>query len=203
MTYQVTAAFAAAFFLLALSPGPGLVAILSRSLGGGLAAGFAVTAGLVVADAIFLGVAMIGLSAIANAMGPMFQVVKYAGAIYLLILGINAIRSSSKSLDIQAQKSGALWKDIGLGLVVTFGNPKPILFYGALLPTFLDLSTVTVQDFAILMAVVACVSFAVYGLYILLIERARRFVSSTRTVKRLNQATGVMLIGSGIAVASR
>ena len=203
MTYQMTAAFAAAFFVLALSPGPGLAAILSRSLGSGLPAGLAVTTGLVIGDAIFLGIAMIGLSAIANTMGPMFQVVKYAGAAYLVWLGIQAIRAATKPVEIQAIPSAPLLKDVGLGLVVTLGNPKPILFYGALLPNFLDLSSVTSGDFTILMAVVVAVSFAVYSGYMLVIEQARSVLNSTRAVKRLNQATGVMLIGSGLAVASR
>ena len=203
MTYQMTAAFAAAFFVLALSPGPGLAAILSRSLGSGLPAGLAVTTGLVIGDAIFLGIAMIGLSAIANTMVPMFQVVKYSGAAYLVWLGIQAIRAATKPVEIPAIPSATLLKDVGLGLVVTLGNPKPILFYGALLPNFLDLSSVTSGDFAILMAVVVAVSFVVYSGYMLVIERARRLLNSTRAVKRLDQATGVMLIGSGLAIASR
>jgi threonine/homoserine/homoserine lactone efflux protein len=203
MTLEMTAAFAAAFFLLAVSPGPGLVAILSRSLGGGLPSGLAVTAGLVIGDAIFLGVAMIGLAAIASTMGPMFQVVKYAGAAYLVWLGVQAVRSAGARIDVAADRSGALWKDLGLGLVVTLGNPKPILFYGALLPTFLNLSQTTPKDFAILMSVVVVVSFAVYSGYMLMVERARRLLASTHTARRLNQTTGVMLIGSGIAVASR
>ena len=203
MTLQMTFAFAAAFFVLALSPGPGLAAILSRSLVSGLPAGLAVTSGLVIGDAIFLGIAMVGLSAIANTMGPMFQVVKYAGAAYLIWIGVQALRAAAKPVAIEARPAAALWKDVGLGLVVTMGNPKPILFYGALLPTFLDLSTVTASDFAILMAVVVAVSVAVYSGYMIVIERARRLLNSTRAVKRLNQATGLMLIGSGIAVASR
>lgn len=203
MTLEMTAAFAGAFFLLALSPGPGLAAILSRSLGSGMSAGLAVTAGLIIGDALFLAIAMVGLSAIATTMGPMFQVVKYAGAAYLVWLGIQAWRAAGKSIEINTNSSGALWKDIGLGLAVTLGNPKPILFYGALLPTFLDLTTVTVGDFMTMMLVVIVVSFIVYGGYMLAIERARRLLASTRAVKRLNQATSVMLIGSGVAIASR
>lgn len=199
----MTAAFAAAFFLLALSPGPGLAAILSRSLGSGMPAGLAVTCGLVIGDAIFLGAAMIGLSAVASALGPVFQVVKYAGAAYLIWLGIQAIRAAGTPVRVQPQASSALWKDAGLGLMVTLGNPKPILFYGALLPAFLDLSIVSPLDFAMLMAVVVAVSLLVYGGYMLAIERTRRLLTSARTITRLNQATGVMLIGSGVAVASR
>ncbi len=203
MTLDTIAAFAAAFFLLALSPGPGLVAILSRALGGGFASGLAVTAGLIIGDAIFLAVAMIGLSAIASTMGPLFQIVKYAGAAYLIWLGVQGLRAANAPLTVAAQASGALWQDLLLGLVVTLGNPKPILFYGALLPTFLDLSTVGPRDFVLLMSVVVGVSVLVYSGYMLMVERARRLLASGRTAKRLNQATGVMLIGSGLAVATR
>jgi threonine/homoserine/homoserine lactone efflux protein len=208
MTVEAMTAFAGAFFLLALSPGPGLAAILSRALGSGTASGLAVTFGLVIGDALFLAIAMVGLSAIANAMGPMFQAVKYTGAAYLIWLGVHAWRDAGKPFELSTQASGApwsraLWKDIGLGLMVTLGNPKPILFYGALLPTFLDLTTIGARDFAMLMSVVIVVSFLVYGGYILLIERARRHLSSTRTIQNLNKATGIMLVGSGIVVASR
>ena len=203
MTLEMTAAFVGAFFLLAVSPGPGLVAILSRTLGGGMPSGFAVTAGLVIGDAIFLCVAMVGLSAIASAMGPMFQIVKYVGAAYLIWLGVQALRSPNANVTVDAQQSGGLLKDLGLGLFVTLGNPKPILFYGALLPTFLDLSRISPVDFAILLSVVVVVSVAVYGGYMIMADRARHTLSSTRAAKRLNQATGVMLIGSGLVVASR
>jgi threonine/homoserine/homoserine lactone efflux protein len=116
---------------------------------------------------------------------------------------VQAFRSATKPVEFQAQASTALWKDVGLGLMVTLGNPKPILFYGALLPTFLDLSKATVGDFIVMMTVVFGVSLVVYSGYMLMIERARRLIASTRTVQRLNQATGVMLIGSGVAIASR
>jgi threonine/homoserine/homoserine lactone efflux protein len=208
MTLAAATAFAAAFFLLALSPGPGLVAILSRYLGNGLAAGLAVVSGLVIGDALFLGVAMIGLSAIASAMGPLFQVVKYAGAAYLIWLGVMALRTAAAPVELKAdgaspRRGQMLSQDVGLGLVVTLGNPKPILFYGALLPTFLDLSTVGPHDFAVLLMIVTVISVIVYGSYMLLIERARRLLASSGPAKRLNQATGVMLIGAGLAVASR
>jgi threonine/homoserine/homoserine lactone efflux protein len=203
MTFEMTAAFSVAFFLLAVSPGPGLAAILSRSLGSGLPAGLAVTTGLVVGDAVFLSVAMVGLSAIANTMGPVFQAIKYAGAAYLVWLGVQALRSAGTPMSIQERTAVPLWKDVALGLIVTLGNPKPILFYGALLPAFLDLSVVSPRDFVVLMTVVATVSIAVYTGYMLMIERARLLLSSTRAIERLNQATGVMLIGSGVAVATR
>lgn len=203
MTPESAAAFAVAFFLLALAPGPGLAAILSRALGSGLAAGFAVTTGLMVGDFVFMAVAVAGLSAIAAALGPMFLLVKYVGAAYLVWLGYRALTGAAAPIALEARAPRAPWRDVGLGLLVTLGNPKPILFYGALLPTFLDITRLGAGDYVALGAIVVAVSVAVYGAYMLLADRARRLVTSARAVKRLNQATGTMLIGSGIVVASR
>ena len=141
-------------------------------------------------------------------MGPMFQLVKYAGAAYLVWLGYKALTNRDVPIDIAAQSSGARssgarWRDVALGLVVTMGNPKPILFYGALLPTFLDMTKIGLTDFLIMAGVITAISYPVYGAYIALVERSRRLLASTRAVRRLNQATGVMLIGSGIAVAAK
>ncbi len=104
MTFESAIAFAIGMFFLALSPGPGLATIISRALASGPVAGLAVTAGLVLADFAFMAVAMVGLTAIATALGPLFQIVKYAGAAYLLWLGYRAFRSSAQPLDRDAQK---------------------------------------------------------------------------------------------------
>ncbi len=203
MTLEATLAFAVAYFLLVLMPGVGFATIMSRTLGSGLAAGLAVTTGLVIGDFTFIAISVAGMSAIATTMGPLFQVLKYAGAAYLLWLGYQAIMSSSKPVVIASQRAGALWREVGVGLVVTLGNPKPILFYAALVPTFFDITALGAADYAILAAIVVSVSYGVYGVFMVLANRARGLVISTRTAKRINQATGTMLIGSGVLVATR
>jgi threonine/homoserine/homoserine lactone efflux protein len=203
MTPEALLAFAVGMTLLSLSPGPGLAAILSRTWTSGLGAGFAVTAGLVVGDFLFLGIAAIGLTALATTLGPLFQIVKYAGALYLIWLGVKLILAASKPLTVEASPPVHPGRDVGMGLLVTLGNPKPILFYSALLPTFLDVTAIGIGDFLLLGAVVVAVSFTVYGGYMVLAERSRRMLASTAVVRRLNQATGAVLVGSGIVVASR
>ena len=203
MAFESLLAFAVGMTLLSLSPGPGLAAILSRTWTSGLGAGFAVTAGLVVGDFLFLGIAAIGLTAIATTLGPLFQIVKYAGALYLIWLGVKLILAASKPLALEASPPVHPGRDVGMGLLVTLGNPKPILFYSALLPTFLDVTAIGIGDFLLLGAVVVVVSFTVYGGYMVLAERSRRMLASTAMVRRLNQATGAVLVGSGLVVASR
>jgi threonine/homoserine/homoserine lactone efflux protein len=203
MTPETAAAFAIAMFFLALSPGPGLATIISRSLASGPVSGLAVTGGLVLADFFFMGVAMVGLTAIAAATGPLFQIVKYAGAAYLLWLGYKAFRSSASPLVVKPRSGTGLMKDVGLGFLVTLGNPKAILFYSALLPTFLDMTTIRLADFLALAGIVVVVSCLVYGGYIFLAERSRRLLASSSASRLFNRLTGSLLIGAGVAVAAR
>ncbi len=203
MTPESAVAFAVAMLLWAALPGPGLAAVVSRALVSGLRAGFAVIAGLVAADFIFLGVAVLGLSVIATAMGPMFQVVKYAGGAYLVWRGYRIFVAAGAPPAAEAEAGSAIWRDSGLGLLITLGNPKAILFFGALLPAFVDMTAVGFGDFLVLAGIVAGASCLVYGGYMALADRARRLLSSAKAFRRLRQASGAVLIGSGIAVATR
>lgn len=203
MTIESGVAFAIGMFFLAVSPGPGLATIISRALASGPIAGLAVTGGLVLGDFVFMAIAMVGMTAIAAALGPLFALLKYAGAVYLVWLGIAVLRGAAKPMIVAPRAGRGMLKDVGLGLLVTMGNPKPILFYSALLPTFLDMTRIHMGDFLILAGIVVVISYAVYGGYILLAERSRRLLSSRSASKLFKRTTGTLLIGSGIAVAVR
>jgi threonine/homoserine/homoserine lactone efflux protein len=203
VTLESAIAFAVGMFFLALSPGPGLATIISRALASGPLAGLAVTAGLVLADFAFMGVAMAGLAAAAATLGPLFQIVKYAGAAYLLWLGIRAFRGTASPLVVAPKSGRGVARDIGLGFLVTLGNPKAILFYSALLPTFLDMTQIRFADFLALAAIVVAVSYLVYGGYIFLAERGRHMLASSKASRLFRRLTGSILIGAGVTVAAR
>jgi threonine/homoserine/homoserine lactone efflux protein len=101
------------------------------------------------------------------------------------------------------RKAMPYWRSALLGFLVTLGNPKVILFYGALLPTFIDVGSLTVVDTAVMSAVVMTILFLVLGAYAFLAARAGRLVKSSRAVTWLNRITGGLLVGAGIAVATR
>lgn len=203
MTLEHIAAFAVGMLLWTALPGPGLAIVVSRALGAGRKAGFAVIAGLVLADIVFLGIAFIGLLAIAAAMGPMFQVVKYAGAAYLIWRGFKLIVATEGSEAVEAEQHGTMWQDVGLGLLATLGNPKAILFFGALMPTLIDMTVVGAVDFLVMAGIVAGVSFVIYGCCVILADRTRHLVASPRAAKWLRKVTGSVFIGAGAAVATR
>lgn len=203
MTLEQTIAFAAGMVFWTALPGPGLAIVVSRALGAGRKAGFAVITGLVLADIVFLGIAFVGLLAMAAALGPMFQIVKYIGAAYLIWRGYRLIVAPDSSVAVQTERHGDVWKDVGLGLLATLGNPKAILFFGALMPTFIDITVVAAADFLVLTAIVAGVSFVLYGGCVILADRTRHLLASPRAAKYLGRFTGSIFVGSGVVIATR
>ncbi|MEM7121044.1 MAG: LysE family translocator [Pseudomonadota bacterium] len=203
MHFEDLIIFAVSMFLWALLPGPGLAIVVSRTAGSGVRAGFAVVTGLALADIVFLGVAFVGLLAIAATLGPLFDIVKYAGAAYLMWRGYRAIVGKDGAFSVGVYARGTLWRDMAMGMLATLGNPKAIVFFGALLPTFIDMTHVGAGNLLALAAVVAGVSYLIYGTVVLMVDRARRFIASAKAMRRLQQVTGTVLIGSGVAVATR
>lgn len=204
MSLESFLAFLVAMSLLSLTPGPGFLAVVARSLTGGLASGFAAISGLILGDILFLVLAIAGLSALAAAMGELFLIVKVIGAAYLIWLGIMTWRSKAPPPRLEAAAGRAdLQRSFVLGFVVTLGNPKTILFYSALVPTFIDITALTAGDVVLLSLVVAVVSLVILGAYAFLATRAGRSITSPRAFRWLNRATGGLLVGAGVAVATR
>jgi threonine/homoserine/homoserine lactone efflux protein len=190
-------------FLLSLAPGPGIALVVARALHAGMLASFAVITGLVIGDIFFMILALAGLSVMANTLGLAFKLIKWAGALYLIWLGYKALVAPPRRLVLVDEKNVSAVRELGLGLVVTLGNPKPLLFYGALMPSLLDMSTVTFVDTMVLAIIVAVVSYIVLGGYALLADRLRHLLSSSKALRRLSQSTGLVMIGAGVAVATR
>jgi threonine/homoserine/homoserine lactone efflux protein len=207
LSLETLLAFVLAMFLLSATPGPGFLMVVARSLADGLKAGLAAIAGLVLGDLLFLLLAILGMSALAAVMGEFFLAVKILGAAYLIWLGVKTWRSRPHQPQMAAPEAARKpmphHRSALLGFLVTLGNPKVILFYGALVPTFVDVTTLTAVDVAALAFVVAAMLFSVVGFYAWLAARAGRVVRSERALVWLNRLTGGMLVGAGIAVATR
>ena len=128
--------FAAASLVLIVVPGPGVIYIVTRSLGQGRAAGLVSMLGVEAGNLVHVAAAAIGLSAVLASSAEAFTVVKYAGAAYLLYLGIRALLSRGE--DVEAPASRGRRRLFWQGLVVAALNPKTALFFLAFLPQFMD-----------------------------------------------------------------
>jgi threonine/homoserine/homoserine lactone efflux protein len=198
------AVFAAALFVAAASPGPGIAAIVARVLGRGTRGASAFTAGVAIGDVVWLTVAILGLATIAQTFHGLFLAIKYLGAAYLLYLAYRLWTAPVSRAALEAEASGEKAPRLFVaGLSVTLGNPKVVVFYLALLPTMLDLAAVNVIGYAALVGTTLSVLAVVFGGYIALAARARRLFTSERALRRVNRVTGATMAGAAAAIAAR
>jgi threonine/homoserine/homoserine lactone efflux protein len=204
LTVYSAIGFSVAMLVLAASPGPGVFATVARALASGFRPAFAVICGIVLGDVVFLLFAVFGLSMVARALGNMFFIVKICGGAYLIWLGVRIwLKKPEPVTGNQNQNIHSQWGNFATGLVITLSNPKVILFYCGFLPTFLDLSALTLIDLVIVVTIITIVLGCVLGTYAFLASRARRMFTNQQAVKRLNRAAGGVMVAAGVAIAIR
>lgn len=202
MSQVAFASFALILLIAVLSPGPAIAAILARVMASGTAGMTAFCAGLVLGDLIWLSCAMFGLAAIATLFQPVFQAVKYLGAAYLLFLAWKLWSSAGVPIKAEPVRGRGL-QLFGAALLLSLGNPKVMLFYLALLPTVIDLASLTAADMLELAAIVAVVVSVVLAGYVLLAAHARRMFTSPRAMRAVNRTAGVAMAGAAAAIVAR
>lgn len=201
MTFLTAIAIASTLCLAAMIPGPGVFAIVARGLASGFSHAALVAIGIVLGDLVFLMLAIFGLSAMAEIMGDFFMIIKYLGGAYLIWLGIKLWRSKPVPMEVKAIKETSWAANFFSGLFITLGNPKTILFYLGLLPTFIDLNAVTSRDIALLVAIVVSVVGCVLFSYAYSASRARGLFKNSRAERLLHRmAGGVLMITGGIVM---
>lgn len=190
-----------AMFLLAITPGPGVFATVSKALASGFRSAIPVVAGIVVGDLVFLMLAIFGLAAIAEEFAALFTIIKYLGAGYLIYLGIKLVRSQPGAV-VSPQASSGRYSFFA-GLSITLGNPKVILFYLGFLPTFVDMTTLATGDIAIVATIVSVVLGTVMAFYAFTASRARKLFRSSVAMNRMNKTAGGVMIGTGSVLLAK
>ena len=190
-------AFSLAMFLLAITPGPGVFATISRALSSGFLNASFVVMGIVIGDIIFLLLAIFGLSAIASILGDFFILVKYLGGTYLLFLGYKILTSKEQETNLKGIYELSWKKNFLTGLIITLSNPKVILFYLGFLPTFINLQTLTVIDIFIISTVVTIVLGGVMLAYAYSASSAKNLFKSKSSKRKMNIAAGSVMISAG------
>ena len=204
MTFYSTIGLSVAMLVLAASPGPGVFATVARALASGFRPALAVISGIVLGDIIFLMLAVFGMSIIAQALGDLFFIVKICGGAYLIFLGIRIwMREPALTSNKNDNSNKPGWGNFVSGLIITLSNPKVILFYCGFLPTFLDLSILTLSDLALVVGIITIVLACVLSTYALLASRARTMFTNPKAARRLNRAAGGVMIATGVAIATR
>lgn len=196
--------FLLAFAASAAAPGPEIAGLLARALSNGILASLPLAFGIILGKLIMLTAVLHGLSALIGILGPVFVALKFGGAAYLIWLGVKKWRNAGRVLAAtEAMRPAGFASEIALGLVMTLSNPIAIVFYLALLPGVIDMAGVTVTSYAVLCGIIVGVMVAVTLGYGLIAESARRLFSTSGAKARVDRASGAMMIGAGMLIASR
>ncbi len=129
--------FSGAVLALLVSPGPNMALLLSHSISHGLRGGLAIALGIFAADIVLTALTAAGITAVIAAWPPSFDVLRFLGALYLVWLALQALRTRSTAIIERKQQSATL-KVFQVGMLNSLLNPKALLFFMVFLPQFVN-----------------------------------------------------------------
>ena len=196
------AVFAGAALALLLVPGPAVLYIVAQSIDQGRRAGLVSMLGIQTGGLVHVAAATVGLSSLLASSATAFSVVKYAGAAYLVFLGVQRLLARDEVGSLALRSPRRLSQLYRRGVVVNVLNPKTALFFFAFLPQFVDADAAAAPQIALLGMLFIALAVASDGGYALLagtlggwLRRSRAFLRAQRWV------SGSVLVGLGVATA--
>ena len=199
MSLELYLAYVAACIVLVIVPGPTVTLIVANSLKYGTRAGLINIAGTQLGLALCIGIVLLGLASLIATLGWWFDLVRLAGAAYLVWLGWKLLRSSG-SLDAPDKAPRPREGFFMQGFAVLMSNPKALVLFGAFFPQFIDPNGDYVSQVIVLGITAMAVALVFDSLYAILAGRAGA-VLTRRRVRLVSQASGLCLIGGGVWLA--
>lgn len=186
-------------FVLAAIPSTSVALVVTRSATLGVRNGIAVTAGIVLGDLVFIMLAILGLSIIAETMGTLFMVIKYLGALYLLWFGFSLLTTQTKTaISVnKATEKGSLIASFLAGFFLTLGDVKAIIFYVSLFPTFIDLAELQTAEILMIMFITVASVGSVKFLYALSAVKVANFARELKFESVARKTAGGLMVGAG------
>jgi threonine/homoserine/homoserine lactone efflux protein len=195
--------FAGALLVAAGSPGPSIAALVARVISKGFRDVLPFLLAMWIGEGIWLSLAVFGLAYIAQTFHMVFVVVKWAGIAYLAWLAWKMWTAPVAIREGDLPREDSAFKLFLTGMAVTLGNPKIMMFYLALLPTIIDLASVTIIGWAELTLTMAIVLVAIDLTWVVAAAQARRLIRSERAMRIANRISAGTMAGAAAAIASR
>lgn len=204
LDHRLFMVFLAAACILAITPGPGIFYVLTRTLAGGTRDGISSSFGTFLGGSAHVVAAALGLSAILATSATAFLVVKYAGAIYLVWIGIRMIRTRNAELD-HAQTAANSIHVFRQGVLTELLNPKTALFFLSFLPQFVSQARGHIEFQLLVLGTISVVLNTAVDLVVVMfaVPFGRFLGTNTRFRRNQRLASGVGMIGLGAFVAFR
>ncbi|MBE0580761.1 LysE family translocator [Devosia sp.] len=189
-----------ACFLLAIVPGPTVTVIVANALARGTGAGLAIVAGTQAGFLVMTLVVALGMQALVAFMGWAFDWIKLIGAAYLVWLGWKMWRSNGELGEARAERTKSRLAMAVEGFLVILSNPKALIFLGAFLPQFVDVTQPTFPQVMILGLFFMLVAGSTDAIYAIVAGRARGLLSAAR-VRVISRVSGLILMTGGVWLA--
>jgi threonine/homoserine/homoserine lactone efflux protein len=199
MTVETWFAFVAATVVMLAIPGPTILLVIGQSLGAGRRAALPLVAGVALGDLTAMALSLAGLGALLATSAILFTALKFAGAAYLIWLGLKMWRAPVETAAAAPITARRAMRD---AYVVTALNPKGIAFFVAFVPLFVDAGRPFLPQAAVLVATFVTLAAINAGLYALLATRLSGAVRRPGLRRALNRGGGAVLMGAGIATAA-
>lgn len=195
--------FTLAAALLVVLPGPDTVVILRSIVRGGRARGMATVLGIQTGLLLWITAAVLGLAALLRASEVAYTVLRVAGAVYLVWLGVQSLRARAAQVNPSATGHSLLGgTGYWAGLLSNVLNPKVGVFFVTFLPAFVPSGAAVVPTLLLFGAVFIALNLAYQFPLVLLADRVSRLVSRPRVRRAMDTVTGTVLIGFGIRLAT-
>ena len=199
MPIELWLTFIAAAAVMLIIPGPTILTVISYSVSHGRRANVPLIAAVALGDSTALVVSLLGLGALLATSAFWFTVVKCAGGLYLLYLGIKLLRAGVSASEITAPAApGSRWRLFANTYLVTALNPKGIVFFVAFLPQFISPASAVTPQLWLLACTFVTMAALNATLYAVFAGSARKVLSSPRAQRRFNFAGGTLLSVAGL-----
>lgn len=204
MELHVYLTFVIATTIMIALPGPSVLLTVAHSISFGWKYALFTVAGATIGIAVQILVATVGLTSLLNVISEAFEWLRWAGAGYLIYLGIKQWRSASEPLTIDTS-SVSRRNLLVQGIVITIPNPKSLIFIAAFLPQFIDTARPLGVQFAFIVPTFLLITFSVTSVWALAAGNVSVFLRSRRAFQSAMRTAGGLMImaGMGLALARR
>lgn len=204
MSIEIWLSFVAASLVLCLTPGPTVFLVVGKALTHGKRSAIPLAAGVFSGDIILMASSFMGLGLLLSISSAMFDLIKLAGAAYLVYLGISAFRAkcSADSKEDEADEKRGIFSIFRDALVVTALNPKGILFFMAFFPLFITTAEPVFPQMMILAVSFLTASLFSVGCYATLSGCLRTYLTKPKIKNVSNKIGGSLLVSAGVITAS-
>lgn len=204
MSIDSLIAFICALLIWVIIPGPAILAIIAESLTSGFRSSLNLIIGILLGDVFYIVLVLVGMTAIGKVLGEFFILIRYAGAVYLIYLGLNLWFKNNNLINSKSKnKIQFRYKNFLTGFSITLGNPKAVLFHLGFLPTFFDLSSINLIDALTIILVFIIVLGTSLSVYAITGNKLKFLFKDPQKIRILNRCAGTIFIGTGVVLVAK